>query len=100
MGGMAAGDVKLMAAVGGIVGWPVSLFAVAFTLMSGTVLALIYCAVRGGLPELLSRYSQMLKTFLKTGQPLLPQAAEGSVARSRFPYALAIAVGSIWATFL
>ena len=100
MGGMAAGDVKLIAAVGCIVGWPLSVVAGALTLISGSVLALIYCAMRGGLKELMHRFSVGFKSFITTGKVFLPKAEEGSVARSRFPYALAIAAGGIWASLL
>jgi len=100
MGGMAAGDIKLMAAVGGIVGWPVSMMAVGLTLVSGFFLALAYCAVRGGLKELLMRFAFAIKMLIQTGRPYFPEAEENSVAQSRFPYAIAIAAGGIWSSLV
>ena len=94
MGGMAAGDVKLMAAVGCILGWPFSIEAGFLSLISGTFLGIAYYVLKGGLVEFCQRYGSACKYLWVTGRFRLPPAPADSVAHSRFPYALAIAAGS------
>lgn len=91
--GMAAGDVKLMASSAAIIGWPFALIAVALTLISGTIAGLLVYCVRGGIKEALQRYGFAIKCFFKTGKFFIPSAADNSIAKSRFPYAIAIALG-------
>ena len=100
MGGMAAGDIKLMAAVGAIVGWGHAIPAVLFTLIFGSILALVYIILRGRGVEFCKRYFDALKLIVRYRTFYLVPANEGSIARSRFPYALAIACGGMAALFL
>jgi len=99
-GGMAAGDVKLMAAAGVLLGWPAALLATGFSLVAGTVLAILYMIARGGFPELCQRYIAPLKAifFIKADTHKVTGSSE--LAKSRFPYALAIAIGSSLALFV
>ena len=93
---MAAGDVKLMAAVGAFVGPKLALAAVAGTLISGAVLAIFYAiftAPGGGL-VLFQRYGLMAKMLLTTHQLTYFKPTENDVGSKRFPYALAILVGT------
>lgn len=102
MRGMAAGDVKLMAAVGALLGPKLALFAVAATLMAGGVLALTYLVIRGDIIRWLRRWYLVLTNLVVArgvvGAYLPP--SEGEVAGQRFPYALAIAVGTLTAVWL
>lgn len=95
MGGMAAGDVKLMAAVGCILGWPLSIEAALYSLISGSCLGIAYYIFKGGFKEIAFRYSTALKYLVFTGKIFLPEAPAESVSRSRFPYAAAIFSGSV-----
>ena len=92
-GGMAAGDVKLMASCGALLGWPLALLASGYALVAGTLLGVCVYLHRGGRESFAARYGTALRIFCTTGTPVMAPAAEGSVAASRFPYALAIAAG-------
>jgi len=98
-GGMAAGDVKLMATVGAFVGWKLVLAAAACTLIFGGVLAVLKIALHAQARATLTRYGQMFKVFFTTMQLVYEKPPAGEAAAQRFPYALAIAVGTgvgIW----
>ena len=97
LGGMAAGDIKLMAAIGCIVGVPSAVVAALYSLTSGALLGLAYMVLRGGLPEIRERYWQAFSVFIRTFRFALAPPKPGAVSQSRFPYAVAIAVGSLLA---
>ena len=88
-GGMAAGDVKLMAVAGSYFGAGGALLAVAFSLMAGTVLGLGVLFYKKQLLRSLQRYWAIasLRAYI---DPLADDAA-----RQRFPYAVAILFGSL-----
>jgi len=88
-GGMGAGDVKLMAAVGSFMGPVPAFMTVCFTLMVGGCAALWIILRNGELVSFYRRYLVML-----TARVHIP-AEEGSVAKRRFPYALSIAIGTL-----
>lgn len=92
-GGMAAGDVKLMAACGALLGWPVALLATGYALLVGTLMGVCVYLYRGGWSSFAARYGTALRMFCATGMTFMSPEPENSVAKSRFPYALAIAVG-------
>jgi prepilin peptidase CpaA len=92
-GGMAAGDVKLMAAAGAFLGPLDALLAVATTLAAGSALALGVLAARGGLREGLGHIGRQLAAGSLTG--VWVPAAPGTAAAQRFPYAAAIAFGAL-----
>ena len=94
-GGMAAGDVKLMACCGALLGWPAALAAAGYTLVAGMLMGVGVYLYRGGWTSFAARYGTALKLLWLTGSPHLAPALPGSVARSRFPYALAIAAGCV-----
>lgn len=87
--GMGAGDVKLMGASGAFLGPAPALVAAALALIAGAVLALGITA------------AQLIAPRLRGGEPRLiggPESTTGStgflaVRETRFPYAIAIAVG-------
>jgi prepilin peptidase CpaA len=92
-GGMGAGDVKLMAAVGTFLGPGDTLWATGLTLIAGGVLGVGIMLIRGNAKAFLRRYGLMLQCLFATGQVsyVPPHAGEAAI---RFPYALAIAVGT------
>ena len=89
LGGMAAGDVKLMAVTGVFLGAAGTLLAGACSLMAGGVLGVIYLLYRGDLGKFLVRYWAMASTRSRIS------AEETDAARHRFPYAIAIAIGTM-----
>ncbi|NMT63090.1 A24 family peptidase [Marinobacter orientalis] len=90
---MGAGDVKLLTAVGAVVGAKVVFIAALMTIIAGGLLALVYVAAKGGLPAMLKRYVSMCWLLLAR-QPTYIPPAPGEAAGLRFPYALAIACGT------
>ncbi|MNZ93991.1 Type IV leader peptidase family protein [compost metagenome] len=89
MGGMAAGDVKLMAVVGSFLGAAGALWAAACSLIAGAVLGVIYLLYKGHFCRLAARYWAMAS--LRARIP----AEDDDAARHRFPYAIAIAAGTL-----
>ncbi|WP_372832149.1 prepilin peptidase [Pontibacterium sp.] len=89
MGGMGAGDVKLMAAVGCFIGTTPVLLATAFSLLLAGGYALLLIGVKGQLSAFMQRYM----VSVQTRTWILPET--NSIARRRFPFALAIAGGTV-----
>ena len=97
-GGMGAGDVKMMAAVGTFLGPMNTVMAVAMTLMAGGVMGIGVILLRGNIRGLLYRYGLMAQCLFVTGSVsyVPPQADETTPLRGvRFPYAVAIATGTL-----
>lgn len=89
LGATGAGDVKLMAGVGAIVGPALVLSAFLFTAVAGGVLAVIVA----------SRRQRLGATLMKTGRLVTapgaaPQEIRTASGASRFAYGPAIAIGS------
>lgn len=89
LGGMAAGDVKLMAVVGSFLDAHAVLWAAAFSFLAGGIMGIGYLIYKKGLGRLVMRYYAMAVTRTHIS------AAADDVARHRFPYALAIATGTL-----
>ncbi|MBT8766354.1 A24 family peptidase [Metapseudomonas boanensis] len=95
--GMAAGDVKLMAMVGGYLG-PLGAFEAALlALVAGSILGSLILIHKGQLARFVKRYWMMLglRTYIE------PEPDDAS--RQRFPFAVAILVGTfasyLWKPF-
>lgn len=95
LGGMGAGDVKLMGAVGTFLGIQYALLATALTLIVGGILAMLVLLARRGTQATLRRYGLMAKTLLLTGHVSYVPPAADEAAATRFPYAVAIALGTM-----
>lgn len=93
LGGMAAGDVKLMAVIGGFLGAAGAVRAGACSLMVGSILGVLYLLFKGQFARFVVRYWAMVVTRS------LIRADESDAARHRFPYALAIAIGTLLSFF-
>ena len=94
MGGMGAGDAKLMGAVGGLLG-PKGVFpAFIFTAIIGGIYALVLLTLDGYLKETGKRFGTILKTFILTKQFMYipPPKRE---KRPRLCYGVAIALGTL-----
>ena len=92
IGGMAAGDVKLMATVGAFVGPQLAFYSSLATYCTGGVLALaIVLLTRRARQAVLNSRVLLLPLLLpKSGRPAEPSASVGSM-----PYAVAIMAGTL-----
>jgi prepilin peptidase CpaA len=95
LGATGAGDVKLMAAVGAIVGPALVVTAFLFTAVAGGVLAVIVAARRRRLSATLAGTGRLVAGSAETRAHL-----RSAPAASRFAYGPAIAVGSILAALV
>jgi len=94
MGGMGAGDAKLMGAVGGLLGPKGVFVAFLLTALIGGVYALVVLAFYGRLGQTLGRYWLLFKTFFLTRKIIyIPPSAQEKKPRLR--YGVAIALGTI-----
>ena len=94
LGAMGAGDVKLMAALGALLGVVHVFWIGLFTAAMGGVLVVLYSLGQRSLPRLANRTAALLKTAVLTGR--LPKADELEAKREDYmPYALAIALGVV-----
>ena len=99
--GMAAGDVKLMAAVGAFVGWSMALKIALLTCVAGGVMSVLYIVVKGRVRQAWDNICMIMLPMLmrKTGVKL--DAVDVSAQSvGRIPYAVAIAVGTAIALYL
>ena len=92
-GGMGAGDVKLMAALGVFVGAKSVLLMAACTLIAGGVIGILFLAWHRGLGDYLSRYWITIKHLIYSGKLLYVPPQQREAASKRFPYATAISLG-------
>lgn len=100
--GMAAGDVKLMMAVGGFLGYPLIIDAVIHTFLAGGVLALIWVLYKKRGHQLVRNMQVMATdTVIKTtsGVNVADEYVMKKNSAGRMPYALAIAIGSMWTVY-
>ena len=92
LGGTGAGDVKLMAGAGAVLGVRLVPVAFVYTLIAGGVLALVFAIMRGRLHRTLQALH-----FVVVSPREGRQAVEGAGAVNRIPYAPAIAIGCLLA---
>jgi prepilin peptidase CpaA len=88
-GGMGAGDAKLMAGVGTVMGFQVTMFAAAFALCLAGLYALILICMRGEWTSFMQRYA----VAMRTKHYVTPDSK--SIAGHRFPFAVAIGGGTL-----
>ena len=94
LGGMGAGDVKLMAAMGSLLGPRDVLFAAAYTAIAGGVYALLLIIAKKENRKDLARYGIMAKALLTTGH-FAPIPKDGQVKSTPLCYGVAIAIGTL-----
>ena len=99
--GMAAGDVKLMMAVGGFLGYPLIITAVAYSYLAGGAMAICYVLFKGRFRQLTQNlYSLIIDQFIKTTSGV--DVYDGQVIKQsvgQLPFALAIAIGTFVTLF-
>ncbi len=93
-GGMGAGDVKLLGAVGGLLGPFGACVAFLFTALVGGIYAIVLLALHGDLKPTIIRYKTILGTFFSAGKFLYIPPPQ-SVRKHRLVYGLAIALGTL-----
>jgi len=89
LGGMAAGDVKLMAMVGSFLPFHFALWAAMFSLIAGGVCGFLIVLFRGQLSQTVGRYWLILRARAY----FAPTSDE--VAGKPFPYTIAILIGTL-----
>jgi len=99
MGGMGAGDAKLMGTVGAILGARGVFIAFLFTAITGGVYALILLIKCQHFKEFFTRQAVTLKTFIFTRQ-FIPIPGDSNEKKPRLCYGIAIALGTLFSVFL
>ncbi|WP_245784126.1 A24 family peptidase [Halomonas korlensis] len=97
LGFTGAGDAKLMAAVGTFLG-PLGAFQAALaSILAGSIIAIgyimfavLFCQTASPM----ARYELMAKTLVTTGRPIYIAPEKGEVMGRKFPFAVAIALGT------
>jgi prepilin peptidase CpaA len=99
---MAAGDVKLMMAVGGFLGYPLIITAVTYSFLAGGVIAICYVLIKGrGKLLIQNLYAMLLSRFIKTTTSVSIHDGQAfQQSAGNMPYATAIAVGTIITLYL
>src|SRR5579875_2540028 len=92
-GGMGAGDVKLMAAVGCLAGLPHVTFLLVFTALAGGVMGVALAILRGRLRETLFNLGSLMSHHKEAGLVPHPELNVRNGATLRLPYGVAIAAG-------
>ena len=100
MGGMGAGDAKLMGTVGAILGARGVFIAFLFTAIIGGVYALIVVLIkRQHFKGFFTRQAATLKTFIFTKQ-FIPIPGDQNEKKPKLCYGIAIAIGTLFSVFL
>lgn len=94
-GGMGAGDVKLVAALGSLVGLSLSGQLLVFTTLSGGVMALVLALSTGRLKQTLRNIVTLVSHHARHGVSSHDELNVTNEAMLRLPYGVAIAFGSL-----
>ena len=94
-GGMGGGDVKLLVALGAMLGFPVILDVLFYSVVCGTGLALAIIVWNG-------RSLEMAKGIVWLVRALLYPGVKGEMPVNdvRFPFAVAVLLGTLWALYV
>ena len=95
LGGMGAGDVKLLAAFGAWLGPVGALWAGLFGALAGGVMAVIAALARGYLRTALNNVAGMLRLWRATGVRPVDGLTLSHAASVRLPYAVPLAAGAL-----
>jgi prepilin peptidase CpaA len=97
---MGAGDVKLAAALGCIVGLSASLRVLFATALAGAALAMVYMVISGRIVETLRNTLWVVGFHAQHGLQTHPMVNLDNPSASRLPYGVAFAAGTVyWAVF-
>ncbi len=92
-GGMEAGDIKLMGAVGALSGWPGILSALLHVVIAGFFLAILWVVIEGRLGHTLKNLWIMITSWIL---PKRRRISLEELETTALPYGVAIAVGTLW----
>ena len=97
VGGMGAGDVKLMAGIGAWLGWQITLEAFIVSVLVGAVMAVVMALTRGTWKKHYENFLTILSEWIVIRNPreLSRLAAERKPSMALLPYGIPICVGSI-----
>jgi prepilin peptidase CpaA len=95
LGGMGAGDVKLLACVGAWLGYGAALWVALYAAIAGGAMALVLSLATGYLGEALLNISMLLSHWRHNGLTPHPAMTLSSGRGPRLPYALPIAAGTL-----
>lgn len=96
MGGMGAGDVKLMAAIGCWAGIHEGLITVLATAIAGGILAVGYMVFYRRGSDTLRNMGSLMRFHLASGLRSHPEINVKSPGAIKIPYAVAIAIGTVY----
>jgi len=99
LGGMGAGDVKLLACFGAWLGPWMALWVALYAAMAGGVMAVVLALATGYLRQATSNIMLLLMHWRTSGVKPLPQLTLEGSRGPRLPYALPLAIGAavaIW----
>jgi prepilin peptidase CpaA len=99
IGGMGAGDVKLMGAIGSFLGAKNVIWACLFSCIFGGLYGIIVLFWKGSAKAYFKRYWLMLKTLLITGKLFYIPPSSGEKSQ-KISYGVAIALGTLFFIFL
>lgn len=97
VGGMGAGDVKLMAGIGAWVGWEITFYSFCVSVIVGAVMAVIMVASRGAWKKHYEQFLLILSEWSVIRNPyeLSKIAAERKPTMFLLPYGIPICIGTI-----
>jgi len=95
LGGMGAGDVKLLAAIGAWLGPMGAVCTALYGAIAGGIMALVVSFARGYTSTALGNVGRILRSWLVTGIHPVEGLTLDSSSGPRLPYALALATGTI-----
>ena len=94
---MGAGDVKIMAAIGALVGPHEAVGVLLATAISGGILAIVYALYRRRMISTLRNVGSVLRFHAWAGVQTHPEVNLDNPEALRMPYGLAIALGTLYA---
>jgi prepilin peptidase CpaA len=100
LGGMGAGDVKLLAALGAWLGPTDALWTALYAGLAGGPLALLVSALRGYLKQSFTNLWCLLMFWKVSGVQPMPGLTLRTASGPRLPYAVPIAVGALVTVWL
>jgi prepilin peptidase CpaA len=93
---MGAGDVKLLAAIGSLVGPSQGIVILLATAICGGVLAIVYALYTRRVATTLRNVGSVLKFHTSSGMQVHPEINLDNPSALRMPYGLAIAAGTLY----
>lgn len=97
LGAIGGGDVKLIAALGAMLGFRSWLLAMEVAVLAAGAIALLQAARSGRLPQLLRNIGQLLRWLTTQGLARHPELNVSSAATLRAPFGVAVVLGTIFA---